>query len=98
MENQEQVEQDWKDKEDLEEPEESQEHFEQDRFTRFMFGPRREAHQHQPHHRQEPTHNQPSIDYGELMMNIDTLMESVRGLKPLFQKAYPIIEQFWKKK
>jgi len=94
MENQEQVEQDWKDLEDLEEPEESQEHFKQDRFTRFMFGPRREPHHN---HHQEP-HDQSTINYEELMINIDTLMESVRGLKPLFQKAYPFIEQFWKKK
>jgi len=95
MENQEQVEQDWN---DLEDQEESQEHFEQDRFTRLMFGPRREPHHNHPHHHQESTHNQSTIDYGELMMNIDTLMESVRGLKPLFQKVYPFIEQFWKKK
>ncbi|EKN65398.1 hypothetical protein BABA_20531 [Neobacillus bataviensis LMG 21833] len=79
---------------------ESQEYTEQDRFTSFMFGSRRELHQrNHPHHQhQEPEQNQSTINYEELMMNIDTLYESVRGLKPLFDKIYPVIEQFWKKK
>ncbi|MFK9094645.1 hypothetical protein [Bacillus salipaludis] len=98
MEDIEQKEQEGQDWNDLERQVESQEHLVQDRFTNFMFGPLREQHQnhHQPH--QEPIQNQSTIDYGELMMNIDNLMESVRGLKPLFLKVYPFIEQFWKKK
>jgi len=79
---------------DLERQVESPEHIEQDRFTSLMFGPRREPHSQ---HHQEPVHNQSTIDYEELMVNIDNLMKSVRGLKPLFQKVYPFIEQFWKK-
>ncbi|MFJ7729367.1 hypothetical protein ACIQXV_25005 [Neobacillus sp. NPDC097160] len=98
MEDIEQKGQKGQDLNDLERQVESQEHIVQDRFTNLMFGPRREPHQnhHQPH--QEPIQNQSTIDYGELMMNIDNLMESVRGLKPLFLKVYPFIEQFWKKK
>ncbi|MBO0961212.1 hypothetical protein J1P26_16030 [Neobacillus sp. MM2021_6] len=79
---------------------ESQKYSRQDRFTSFMFGSRSEHHQQiHPHHQhQEPKQNQSTINYEELMMNIDTLYESVRGLKPLFDKIYPVIEQFWKKK
>jgi hypothetical protein len=68
----------------------------QERFNSFMFGPGRDTHQSNQH--QDTTTNPTSIDYGELMVNIDTLMESLQGFKPLFQKAYPLIEQFWKKK
>lgn len=38
-----------------------------------------------------------SIDYDDLMTNIDNLVESAKSLKPLFHKIYPIIEQLWKK-
>jgi len=75
----------------------NEERKESDRFTSFMFGPGR----HQPrqdHQTQEPSRQQSTIDYEELMNNIDTLMESMKGFKPLFQKVYPYIEQLWKKK
>ena len=76
--------------------EDAREDTEQDRFTSFMFGSRRRNQPHQQH--QEPVQNQSTINYEELMMNIDALYESVQGLKPLFNKIYPFIEQFWKKK
>ncbi|MFZ7944580.1 MULTISPECIES: hypothetical protein [Bacillaceae] len=96
MEDREQQELEWNDPEEKEDLGE----LEQDRFTSFMFGHRREHNPHHQtnHHRQEHTHNQSTINYEELMMNIDTLMESVRGLKPLFHKIYPFVEQLWKKK
>ncbi|MDN3015089.1 hypothetical protein PH210_02580 [Paenibacillus sp. BSR1-1] len=86
--------------------EEQQAHFEDethhDRFTSFMFGSRR------PHHERPPLfgnrnslnshQNQSDIDYEQLMMSIDAIWESVQGLKPIFQKFYPLIQQFWKKK
>ncbi len=64
----------------------------EDHFSRVMFGSSRQSEeiQHQPL-------NSPTLDYNELMVNIDTLMESVRNLKPLFQNFLPVIKQFWKK-
>ena len=67
-----------------------------DRFARFMFGPRREMNR-----KVEPTSTetkQPSIDYSALMENIDILMRSTENLKPLVKKVYPFVEQLWKKK
>lgn len=67
----------------------------QDPFTSLMFGPMRAPHNQQQQHQ---TNYQSTIDYEQLMFNIDTLVESVRGLKPLFQQISPYIEQIWKKK
>jgi hypothetical protein len=58
-----------------------------------MFGPRRDRHQRKEH-QQELNSNQNFIDFEQLMIHIDTLMESTRDYKPLFQK---FIKQFWKK-
>jgi hypothetical protein len=68
----------------------------EDVWTSFMFGsgPRHPTNIQQ----NEPPANRSYIDYEELMGNIDTLVVSVRNLKPLFQKVYPYIEQIWKKK
>lgn len=76
--------------------EESSEHVEQDPFTSLMFGSRKIPSQKEIY--QEPVQNGSYIDYEELMVNIDTLMESLRGLKPLFKNVYPYFEQIWKKK
>ncbi len=62
---------------------------EEDYFTRFMFGPRKIP---------EKRDQQPGIDYEELMYNIDTLVESARQLKPLFQQVYPKVLQLFQKK
>jgi hypothetical protein len=67
-----------------------------DMFNQFMFGPGRKIESESLQPATNP--DQHYIDYGELMVNIDTLMESVKNLKPLFEKAYPFIEQIWKKK
>lgn len=65
-------------------------------FDQFMFGPgQRRQEQLQP---PETNYSPNYIDYGELIVHLDTLVESTRNLKPLFQKIYPFIEQFWKKK
>jgi hypothetical protein len=70
----------------------------EDRFTSLMFGSRRDSDGQRSQQRPEPKQNQSAIDYEELMVNIDTLLDSARGLKPLFSKVYPFIEQLWKKK
>ncbi len=62
---------------------------EEDYFTRFMFGRRKIP---------ENSVQQPGIDYEELMNNIDTLVESTRQLKPLFQHVYPKVLQLFQKK
>jgi hypothetical protein len=68
----------------------------EDRFTDLMFGSRRD---NDPDEETEmKRENQPSIDYGELMIHFDSLMESAKNLKPLFQKVIPFVEQIWKKK
>lgn len=80
----------------------TEEKWEEDPFTALMFGHGRGRQgqgtvQHDPlfQHRQ---YQPPNIDYTEIMGHVDTLMESARGLKPLFQKIYPFVEQLWKKK
>jgi hypothetical protein len=60
-----------------------------DPFTRMMFGSRNED--------KETMYHQPSLDFEELMVSIDTLIDSAKNLKPLFQKVLPVIEQLWKK-
>jgi len=67
-----------------------------EKFNDFMFGPGRsmEANNTQPN--ENP--NQHYIDYVEVMVNIDILMESVKNLRPLFDKVYPFIIQIWKRK
>ncbi|MCL6574438.1 MAG: hypothetical protein K6T88_22625 [Bacillus sp. (in: Bacteria)] len=69
----------------------------QDRFTSFMFGPDRD-HQESNHNHKDSPANPPAIDYVELMVTIDSLMESVRNLKPLVENIYPFLKQIWKKK
>ncbi len=60
-----------------------------DPFSRMMFGSKSKLEDNQD--------QQPSLDYEELMVNIDSLIESAQNLKPLFHKVFPIIEQLWKK-
>ncbi|MEH7117414.1 hypothetical protein V7128_08325 [Neobacillus vireti] len=90
---------DFLDEQDAKKQDQSEEQSKEDRFTSLMFGSRQHNHSHKSQHRSEPQQqNHATIDYEELMMNIDTLLDSVRGLKPLFSKVYPYIEQIWKKK
>jgi hypothetical protein len=70
----------------------------EDRFTSLMFGNRRDNKGQTSQQHSEPNQLSPTIDYDELMTNIDTLLDSVRGLKPLFSKVYPYFQQLWKKK
>ncbi|MEH7416384.1 hypothetical protein V7266_13945 [Neobacillus drentensis] len=83
---------------DPEKQEGREEQNKEDRFTSFMFGPRRNNNRQRDHNHPEPKQNHSTINYDELMTNIDTLVESVRGLRPLFSKVFPFIEQLWKKK
>ncbi|MEH7335844.1 hypothetical protein V7161_24780 [Neobacillus drentensis] len=74
----------------------------QDRFTSLMFGSRRPHHERTPlfgnRHSQNSQQNHSDIDYEQLMLSIDAIWESVQDLKPIFQKFYPFIQKFWKKK
>lgn len=67
---------------------------EEDHFSRFMFGSRR----YSKEEKIAPEPVQPAIDYGELMIHIDALVESAQNLKPLVQHLYPKVLQFLKKK
>ncbi|WP_040204528.1 hypothetical protein [Neobacillus jeddahensis] len=71
---------------------------EHDPFTSLMFGTRRDHRNLHDHQEQTQTQSPSTIDYEALMMNIDILMESVRGLKPLLQKFQPYLKQVLKKK
>ncbi|MBS4212156.1 hypothetical protein [Neobacillus rhizophilus] len=82
-----------------------EEEWEEDPFTALMFGHGRGRqgqetvqHDHLFQHPQHQPYQPPNIDYTEIMGHVDTLMESARGLKPLFQKIYPFVEQLLKKK
>jgi hypothetical protein len=78
----------------MDEEKQEESHYTEDPFSRMMFGSRANVTENvnQNDHQQNS-----SIDFDELMTNIDNLVESARGLKPLFHKIYPIIEQLWKK-
>ncbi|WP_338449053.1 hypothetical protein R4Z09_22990 [Niallia oryzisoli] len=92
----------------VEEHEENKEsHVEEhDRFTRFMFGDRRNRHfQHKEDQDREPSAanqgNQihdllSNVDIDELMKNIDTFMSSTSHFKPLLNKLAPLINKWIK--
>lgn len=67
-------------------------HAAEDPFTTMMFGRRNSVNTENENEQQSYT-----INYEELMVNIDKLVESAQNLKPLFHKVYPMIEQLWKK-
>jgi hypothetical protein len=67
-----------------------------DRFSSLMFGPRKNVDPMVP--KEESKSNESSINIAGLLENYDKLMDSVQNLKPLLNKAYPIVEKFWKKK
>ena len=67
-----------------------------DRFSSLMFGLVRML--NVLYQRKNLKPNESSIDITGLIENYDKLMDSVQNLKPLFKKAYPIVEKFWKKK
>ncbi|MED3564285.1 hypothetical protein [Bacillus xiapuensis] len=66
-------------------------------FDDFMFGSGRKGGL-EPIHPPNTNNNPNYLDYGELIVHLDTLVESARNLKPLLDKFYPFIEQIWKKK
>lgn len=72
------------------------EQVDQDHFSRIMFGSRKRAEENV--HPKNDTSAQPSINFEEIMRNIDTLMDSAKHFKPLFQKVLPIVERIWKNK
>jgi hypothetical protein len=81
--------------------EKAEEQWNQDPFTTLMFGPQGTGRPIFPYHgdsQQQFSPQQQGINYEELMENIDKLIDSTKGLKPLFQQIYPFIEQLWKKK
>ena len=68
-----------------------------DHFTDFMFGSRKREQPLIPESH-EPATGPSYIDYEQLMVSFDMLMESIQNLKPLFHKFKPFVEQIWKKK
>lgn len=67
-----------------------------DPFSRFMFGPGREVTNTIRSGTRRPE-SQETVDFDELLMNFEALMDSASKLKPFFRKIYPVVEQFWKK-
>lgn len=65
-----------------------------DRFTDFMYGPKK-SHHRKDYPPQESSTSSSSIDYEELLNTIDTLMDSVKSLKPV---VHSVVTQFLKKK
>lgn len=66
----------------------------EDRLTQFMFGSRSTSNDQL----ERDSELQSNIDYEQMFVHIDDLMESARNLKPLFKKVFPFVEQIWKKK
>ncbi|WP_042455267.1 hypothetical protein [Neobacillus dielmonensis] len=75
-----------------------------DPFTALMFGQQHRSTRPQinlfpvRNSLQNRSYNQSGIDLERLIYHIDTLVESVNGLKPLFKKAYPYIQKVLSKK
>ncbi|WP_342430253.1 hypothetical protein [Neobacillus sp. FSL H8-0543] len=67
-----------------------------DRFSSLMFGPSKNV--ERMVNKEEARPNESSIDIAGLIENYDKLMNSIQNLKPIFNKAYPFVERFWKKK
>jgi hypothetical protein len=67
-----------------------------DRFSRMMFGDKRNG--MRSDHHNVPESNQNSIDFESIIENIVKLKDSSQNLKPLFQMVYPFVEPFLKKK
>lgn len=72
------------------------EHDQSDRFSRLMFGDRREPTRHR--HHEETKTNLSSLDYQSIIDNVVKLRDSTQNLKPLLQMVYPFVEKFMKKK
>lgn len=67
-----------------------------DRFSRMMFGDRRQSVQDNRH--RVPESNSSSLDIESILENISKLKDSSQNLKPLFQMVYPFVQGFLKKK
>jgi hypothetical protein len=66
-----------------------------DRFSRLMFGDRRESIESKHNNTQ---FNPTSLDIESILDNINKLRDSSQNLKPLLQMVYPFVEGFIKKK
>lgn len=67
-----------------------------DRFSRMMFGDRRES--IRGSHHSVPDSNPSSLDIESIIENISKLRDTSQNLKPLFQMVYPFVQGFLKKK
>lgn len=67
-----------------------------DRFSRMMFGDRREN--IRGNHHSVPDNNSSSLDFESIIENISKLRDSSQNLKPLIQMVYPFVQGFLKKK
>jgi hypothetical protein len=67
-----------------------------DRFSKMMFGDRREG--LRGNHHSVPDSNPSSLDIESIIENISKLRDSSQNLKPLFQMVYPFVQGFLKKK
>jgi hypothetical protein len=67
-----------------------------DRFSRMMFGDRREN--IRDNQDSVPQANPSSLDIESIIENISKLRDSSQNLKPLFHMVYPFVQGFLKKK
>lgn len=67
-----------------------------DRFSRMMFGDKRES--IRGNHHSVPDSNSSSLDIESIFENISKLRDSSQNLKPLIQMVYPFVQGFLKKK
>lgn len=79
----------------MEENKDNREQNDGDPFNLLMFGQKGQA--AKPKQQMMDNSFGSSLDLDELMANIDTLIESAKNLKPVFQKALPKFERLWQK-
>mgnify|MGYP001233477172 CR=1 FL=1 len=65
-------------------------------FDRLMFGDHERSSEKSPMIRKDDTH-QETVDFNELMNQMDILMSSFGHFKPLWKKVTPFLEKWIKK-
>ncbi|CAM3662717.1 hypothetical protein [Mesobacillus zeae] len=69
-----------------------------DPFSRMMFGPVERSNKTAVKERQGKSELLENVNMEELMHHVDNLLSAAHGLKPIFQKARPLLDQFLGKK
>lgn len=78
---------------------ENREEIKEDPFAHFLFGSKKRNEEKSiPEVPEESTEKNTNLNLDEIIIHVDTLMESAHKLKPLFSTIQPLFEKFINKK